>query len=731
MRWIGIVAVVCACLGRAEAGEPVTLAVSYFENTAKSAELDPLRKGFADMLITDLAVADDLAIVERARLDQVLGEIELQKNPYFDRKAAMKLGRGLGAAYLLTGSYLAARGTLRIDVRVIDVETGEVVHTVKVSGPVDDLFGLQRQLATELLDGLGAKLTLIQKKKVGAGGTRSWKAFRHWSEALDARDRGDAEAERAALAEALAADPEFRAVKSRLAEVERKVEVLEKSGGRIIRPTTARDFVHNARIQKAEGDYAGALDSLRAAAALQPELVDVWLLIQSLRGGAPFPRAKLKLPRGLDPIVAAYLRGDTKALYKEVGGVGAFRLHAAAFLFDTLEPRLPAKTLHAYRMVNDCVVELRAAESDGRLARSFVDYLPLMTRVRGVAGKYLHEDGVAQIDRAANAVIKDPSGDNWARASWELQLILIEEPAFPIEIAIEPDAGHPHWRERKGPEPGHELYFHKEVPERERKPLLAAARAARTLIYQARPWDRAHKWPGRKVARWGAPIAVPKATFGCATRELFLTGRYCIGELEIFKPSLPPGMYTVHVRYTDADGNKVRATTRVLAPEVSIVDSRDPEWPEIGALRKVHRITAAAKKKYPKLVAELAALVLGGGVSPAVVLGATHYYRFDGEQDELEHVYYDVDWGARGGKALERDWGLRAGAPDAAPDAEWTKYRDAIVKKGHKLAVPAKKALVVPLPELPAGEHTVCFVGVRRDGTRSPVASCDTFELPE
>ena len=44
------------------AASPPTLAVAYFDNNSGSAEFDPLRKGLADMLITDLVNCSNLRV---------------------------------------------------------------------------------------------------------------------------------------------------------------------------------------------------------------------------------------------------------------------------------------------------------------------------------------------------------------------------------------------------------------------------------------------------------------------------------------------------------------------------------------------------------------------------------------------------------------------------------------------------------------------------------------------
>src|SRR5215831_11843002 len=56
---------------------PPTVAVSYFDNNTGKAEYDPLAKGLADMLITDLGQLQALRVVEREKLNQILAELKL------------------------------------------------------------------------------------------------------------------------------------------------------------------------------------------------------------------------------------------------------------------------------------------------------------------------------------------------------------------------------------------------------------------------------------------------------------------------------------------------------------------------------------------------------------------------------------------------------------------------------------------------------------------------------
>ena len=138
----------------ADSGRPKTVAVLYFDNNTGRADYDPFGRGISAMLITDLSSVQQIRIVEREKLQSVLDEQHLQQSSMFDPATAVKAGKLLGAEYLLTGAFSAVDPQMRIDTRVIRVETGEVVRTSKVQGKSDDFFSLQQKLAKELVGAL-------------------------------------------------------------------------------------------------------------------------------------------------------------------------------------------------------------------------------------------------------------------------------------------------------------------------------------------------------------------------------------------------------------------------------------------------------------------------------------------------------------------------------------------------------------------------------------------------
>jgi TolB-like protein len=150
----GLAAIVAApTYAIAQANAPV-VAVLYFDNNSfgkDRADFDGLGKGIADLLITDMASNPTMRIVERDRIQSVLQEQSLTRAGSVDPQTAVRLGKILGAQYMITGGFMSdSKGSLILTSRVINVETSAITNPVKLQAKGDDVLGLIAQLSTRL-----------------------------------------------------------------------------------------------------------------------------------------------------------------------------------------------------------------------------------------------------------------------------------------------------------------------------------------------------------------------------------------------------------------------------------------------------------------------------------------------------------------------------------------------------------------------------------------------------
>ena len=232
-----------------------TLAVTFFDNNTTDPQFEPLGRGLASMLITDLSTLEALQVVERGRISEILAEIELQKSPYVDKDTAVEVGRGLGAEWVLTGAVIAVQPNMRLDARLVEVSTGRVLETEAVSGPVEEFFLLEKELATGILEKLEIRTSARETARMGRVATESFDAFFEWSKGLEAFDRGSVEDARRALEAALEHDDRFNLATSMLEDLRKKLQQLDSKRAAANDKQTAAILARIKELQDSDGPW--------------------------------------------------------------------------------------------------------------------------------------------------------------------------------------------------------------------------------------------------------------------------------------------------------------------------------------------------------------------------------------------------------------------------------------------------------------------------------------------
>jgi TolB-like protein len=196
-----------------------TVAVLYFDYTGNDASLAVLKKGLAQILISDLSAIESVRFVERDRLQDVLDELKLGTTAKMDKTTVAKLGKLLGARYLIAGAYFDLLGALRVDARTIEVETGRIVRSVGASGTAGELMDVEQRISQGLAKVLTTEIAAVappapeqvaaHRAKVGLPKTLKLKTALRYANALDAKDRKDKAQAKAELSAVAAEDPNF------------------------------------------------------------------------------------------------------------------------------------------------------------------------------------------------------------------------------------------------------------------------------------------------------------------------------------------------------------------------------------------------------------------------------------------------------------------------------------------------------------------------------------------
>jgi len=204
-----------------------TIAISYFDNSSGDAKYNALSKGIADMLITDLSKVKGVTIVEREKLEKLIQEIKLGQSKYFDQSTAQKLGKGLGAQNILTGSFYVLDNVIRLDARLIDVQTGGVIFAEQVSGNKNNFFALHQQLANLLAKNINVPYSPDLSGLYKAGEEVTLKEVVNYSNALELQDVGMSTDAKQILEKTIKENPKFRFAKNKLEDIKEWLKKVE------------------------------------------------------------------------------------------------------------------------------------------------------------------------------------------------------------------------------------------------------------------------------------------------------------------------------------------------------------------------------------------------------------------------------------------------------------------------------------------------------------------------
>jgi len=157
-------------------------------------DFDALERGIAGMMISELAQNPAARVVERQDVQRLLDEQNLAAQGRVDPQTAAKVGKLVGARYVVMGTFIDFYGDFRVDVRLVNVETGEIVKTESDKMQRDHLFDMIRNVAAQLMK--DASLPALQRgasNEQRMGRQVPTEALTYYSRALLFHDRGQRE----------------------------------------------------------------------------------------------------------------------------------------------------------------------------------------------------------------------------------------------------------------------------------------------------------------------------------------------------------------------------------------------------------------------------------------------------------------------------------------------------------------------------------------------------------
>lgn len=167
-----------------------SLAVMSFNNITGDQADDWIGTGIAETVTADLKSIEGLTVIGRERVYEVLRRRNVSQDAEIDTTMASSVGREVGARWIVTGGFQRMGEMLRITARFVDVETGEIINTVKIDGAVQEIFDLQDKIVFELSQGLDLSLHGAERTSIAQKETENVEAYVAFCKAEIALERG-------------------------------------------------------------------------------------------------------------------------------------------------------------------------------------------------------------------------------------------------------------------------------------------------------------------------------------------------------------------------------------------------------------------------------------------------------------------------------------------------------------------------------------------------------------
>lgn len=264
--------------------EALRVVILPFENITQNPDDAWLSRSFSESLTMGLLRVEQLQLIERAQLQNVMKEQHLGQSVYADESKAPRLGKLVGAKWVVLGSFQKVGEQLQANVRVVDVETGQIerARSAQVEGSLERIFQLQKQLAHQLVEQLNVQPEDrdIQDMDKVLESTQSLQAYRYYMEgkealqSLDARHRKEAIR---AFRKALIEDENYALAYVGLAEA--YVMQVQQQAQMMVPPPEA-----GQALMRMSDPLQEARAFMDKALALDPNSPDVWRMMAVLAG---------------------------------------------------------------------------------------------------------------------------------------------------------------------------------------------------------------------------------------------------------------------------------------------------------------------------------------------------------------------------------------------------------------------------------------------------------------
>jgi len=128
----------------------MTLCIAPLANNTDSKEYDAFADGLSDLLVAALNDYNNIRIVERQRLDQILKEQQLSLTGLVQPTTALKVGKLLKADSIIIGGMTKPKDKFIVNLHLYDVDSSRLLASKMIQSESDQIVEKTYALANEL-----------------------------------------------------------------------------------------------------------------------------------------------------------------------------------------------------------------------------------------------------------------------------------------------------------------------------------------------------------------------------------------------------------------------------------------------------------------------------------------------------------------------------------------------------------------------------------------------------
>lgn len=300
-----------------------SLVVMFFENQSNSAELEWLREGVADMLITNLSRSPKINVLSRPQFYALLERSGISPEDKVSFEQAIEIAQKSQASNFISGSFAKAGEKIRLDAQLYDGQNGSLLAAESlIADKPEQILTDVDLLSLKLSKYLGVGDEQESQTRIADAMTDNLEAYRYYSLGVEKAQALQGKEAIEMLEKAVSLDPQFAMAYARIGyaysitsgQVEKGKPYLEKAF-KLSERLTEKDRLNiNAWYAIANLDYPAAIRAFREIINKYPlETESYWRLGKLLAGEEQAEEAIEVLKRGLT------IDSENKNIYNTLG----------------------------------------------------------------------------------------------------------------------------------------------------------------------------------------------------------------------------------------------------------------------------------------------------------------------------------------------------------------------------------------------------------------------------